>query len=663
VQILPFLPVPQLPAPGPAARRTATAVSLTLSAGLLTSGCALLSPDGGRGTAEQVAAALSAGSVEGLAFAGVGGASAQEQYEQVTARLGEAAPAVEVTAVEDTGEEGRRAATLSWSWDLPGTDRNWAYDSTLPLARSDDGQWVPEWSASVVQPDLEEGEALSARTVAADRGDILGPDGEALVTERPIRRVGIDRSQLDGADPAAAARRLAAAVDIDAGAYAEAVEQAGPEAFVEALPLRLEDFRELDAQQVRSIPGLLVVEDELPLAPSRGFAADLLGAVSEATAEDLRAAGGDLAVGATVGRGGVQERFDDRLRGTPGVVVEEVVPGDGARPSAGEPLFEVPAQAGEPVAVSLDRGLQATAEELLAGIESPSAIVAIRPSTGEVVASANGPGSEGYSTALLGQYAPGSTFKVVTALGMLREGDTPATVVQCPPSTTAEGVRIDNVESYPAEFTGPITLTEAIAHSCNTTFVDQHDRIGRAELAGAAAALGIGVGTDLGVPVFPGSLPEEEDPAQHAAALFGQGRTLVSPLAMANLTASVAAGQLVTPRLVTTEGLLDGDATAGPGPEDPLTAEEAEQLRTMMRAVVSSGHLDVLQELEPDTAIGKTGTAEFGDEDPPRTHSWVVAEHEDLAVAVFVEDGDLGSITGGPIARDFLVAASAARTG
>src|SRR5690606_29201024 len=106
-----------------------------------------------------------------------------------------------------------------------------------------------------------------------------------------------------------------------------------------------------------------------------------------------------------------------------------------------------------------------------------SAIVAVRPSTGELVASANGPGSEGYSTALLGQYAPGSTFKVVTALAMLRKGDTPGTIVRCPPSTTAAGVRIDNVESYPAEFTGPITLTESLAHSCNTSFVDQHERI------------------------------------------------------------------------------------------------------------------------------------------------------------------------------------------
>ncbi|MEX5255619.1 penicillin-binding transpeptidase domain-containing protein [Kocuria arenosa] len=657
-------PAPQPAASRPLRRWPRTAVPIALSAALLATGCSVLAPDDGRETAERVAAALSAGSVEELGFGDVEGPSAQEQYERITARLGEAAPAVEVSAVEDTGEEGRHEATLSWSWDLPGVDQDWAYDSSLPLVRSGSGEWVPEWSAGVVQPGLEEGEALRARTVAADRGDILGADGEVLVTERPVRRVGIDRSQFDGADPGAAARRLAAAVDIDADAYAESVEQAGPEAFVEAVPLRLEDFRELDAQEMEAVPGLLVVEDELPLAPSRGFAADLLGGVAEATAEDLQASGGELAAGALVGRGGVQERFDERLRGAPGVVVEEVVPGDdGVRPSAGEPLFEVPAEAGEPVTVSLDRGLQATAEELLAGIESPSAVVAIRPSTGELVASANGPGSEGYSTALLGRYAPGSTFKVVTALGMLREGDTPGTVVQCPPSTTAAGVRIDNVESYPAEFTGSITLTEALAHSCNTTFVDQHDRIDQAELAGAAAALGLGVPAELPVPAFWGEVPQEEPPAQHAAAMFGQGRTLVSPLSMARLTASVAAGELVTPRLVSTEGLPEDGATAGPGPEEPLTAEEAEQLRTMMRAVVSSGHLGVLQELEPDTAIGKTGTAEFGDEDPPRTHSWVIAEHEDLAVAVFVEDGDLGSVTGGPLMRDFLAAASASRAG
>ena len=639
---------------------------MPLSAGLTVvlaaTGCAGLGADDGRETAEAAAAALAAGQVEELRFGNVTGTAAQEELDRVTAHVGGLTPAVEVTDVAETEAEDRREASLSWTWDLPGVDRDWEYSSTLPLVRGEDGEWAPEWAPGVVEPSLEQGEGLRVLPLAADRGDILGAGGEVLVTERPIRRVGIDKAELGDADPAAAARRLAEALDIDPGAYATAVEQGGPEAFVEAVPLREEDFRALDAAQMEAVPGLLVVEDELPLAPSRGFAPDILGSVSEATAEDLEKSGGAIEAGSVVGRGGLQAAFDDRLRGEPGVVVQKVgLQGDGSvRPSSATPLQEVEPQDGEPVEVTLDRELQAAAQELLADVESPSAIVAVRPSTGELVTAANGPGSEGYSTALLGQYAPGSTFKVVTSLGMLRKGDTPETVVQCPPSLTVEGVQFNNVESYPAEFVGPITLTDALAHSCNTSFLGQHDRISQPELVGAAAALGVGAELDLGVPVFTGSLPEEEEPVQHAAAMFGQGRTLVSPLTMANLTASVAAGELVTPRLVATEGLLDDGATAQPAAEDPLTAQEAEQLRTMMRAVVASGHLGILQELRPDTAIGKTGTAEFGDEDPPRTHSWVIAEHEDLAVAVFVEDGDLGSITGGPIMRDFLQEATAA---
>lgn len=73
-----------------------------------------------------------------------------------------------------------------------------------------------------------------------------------------------------------------------------------------------------------------------------------------------------------------------------------------------------------------------------------------------------------------------------------------------------------------------------------------------------------------------------------------------------------------------------------------------------MREVVTSGHLKELGSLTPDTAIGKTGTAEYGKEDPPRTHSWIIAGHGDLAAAVFVEDGNLGSITGTPIMLDVL---------
>jgi cell division protein FtsI/penicillin-binding protein 2 len=91
--------------------------------------------------------------------------------------------------------------------------------------------------------------------------------------------------------------------------------------------------------------------------------------------------------------------------------------------------------------------------------------------------------------------------------------------------------------------------------------------------------------------------------------------------------------------------------------DKPITAAEAASLADMMRAVVTSGHAGFLATV-PGAPVGaKTGTAEFGKENPPKTHAWIVAVHGDLAVAVFVEDGGLGATTSGPLLKSFLTAA------
>jgi cell division protein FtsI/penicillin-binding protein 2 len=77
----------------------------------------------------------------------------------------------------------------------------------------------------------------------------------------------------------------------------------------------------------------------------------------------------------------------------------------------------------------------------------------------------------------------------------------------------------------------------------------------------------------------------------------------------------------------------------------------------MMRAVVTSGHAGFLADVPGEPVGAKTGTAEFGTENPPKTHAWVIATHGDLAVAVFVEDGGLGATTSGPLLKKFLTAA------
>ncbi|NED57182.1 hypothetical protein G3I24_40670, partial [Micromonospora aurantiaca] len=88
--------------------------------------------------------------------------------------------------------------------------------------------------------------------------------------------------------------------------------------------------------------------------------------------------------------------------------------------------------------------VQAAAGNALASVKKPASMVALRPSTGEILAVANKPG--GYNRALMGQYPPGSTFKVVTAAALVADGVSPATKVGCPATTTVNGRSFHNYQ-------------------------------------------------------------------------------------------------------------------------------------------------------------------------------------------------------------------------
>jgi cell division protein FtsI/penicillin-binding protein 2 len=304
--------------------------------------------------------------------------------------------------------------------------------------------------------------------------------------------------------------------------------------------------------------------------------------------------------------------------------------------------------------------------------------VALKPSTGAVLAAASGPGSNGYNTAMLGQYAPGSTFKIVDSLALLRDGATPDSKVQCTPTLTVDGRTFKNSEGYPESSLGSVTLRDAFAHSCNTAFINARDTVSQDQLESAAMALGVAVeAPKLGADAFLGSVPGSAEGTEHAASMIGQGKVLFSPLSAAIMAASVGNGAPVSPQLVLNPEAPNSSATAtptesgsappssaspssasaSPASTKPITKEEAAALSDMMRAVVTSGHAGFLAQV-PGAPVGaKTGTAEFGNDDPPKTHAWIVAVHGDLAVAVFVEDGGLGATTSGPLLKSFLTAA------
>ncbi|WP_104181895.1 penicillin-binding transpeptidase domain-containing protein [Arthrobacter sp. B0490] len=634
-----------------------------------------------RPTADDAARTLAEGlarlDVGESAFASAEASAVTGELATITGGFTPGAPQVTVAGVEETGEDSA-TATLDYVWDLDATDSDWTYSTTVDLTRVED-VWQAAWDPSVFVPDLLPREKLTLTRVPGDRGDITGARGEVVVTQRPVLRVGIDKTLVPADQQAASARALAALLELDAADYGQQVAEAGAEAFVVALVLRDDATRTVTNAQIDAIPGALRQADTLELAPTRTFARELLGSVGEATEELVEQSDGAIAAGDITGLGGLQLQHNARLAGTPGVEVHAAPVDTPATPT--QRLFARPAVDGDDLATTLDPRLQGLGEDVLAEEPSASSIVAIRPSTGEILAAANGPGSDGLQTALLGQYPPGSTFKVATSLALLRQGFTPETPTECTEEVTVDGRTFNNASTYPDQFLGTIPLLETFAQSCNTGFISARDRIGQTELAGAATDLGIGVEASIGTPAFFGSVPTEAEGTAHAAAMIGQGEVLVSPLSLATMAASVGAGARVTPTLLApgestapdpgSEGAAatpapTGDATpstpAGPSEgatPSALTAAEATTLKTLMAAVVDQGGAQLLEDVPGEPVLAKTGTAEFGSETPPRTHAWVVALQGDLAVAVFVEEGDLGSTSGGPLMQAFLAGAAA----
>ncbi|MCC9144684.1 MULTISPECIES: penicillin-binding transpeptidase domain-containing protein [unclassified Arthrobacter] len=626
----------------------------------------LVSCSGDKPSPDDAAAALAQGLSEMDLSASVfteGDASeVNAELEQLVVDMGPGRPEVTVAGIDENEDDDEAAsARLAYDWDVNNdSSPDWSYETTAQLRRGDDDKWLVQWEPSVLFSSLVDGDRLVRTTTPGGRADIVDRNGNPLMGLQPVLRIGINKPDLPEEQQASSAAALANLVGLDPAAYTAAVQGAGPEAFVEALVQRAEADGPATEDGVAAIPGALALPAQRILAPTRSFARALLGTVGEATAELIEDSEGRLSAGDQTGLSGLQKQYDAQLQGSPGIqiTVENAA-------GTNDTVHQQDPQLGTALHTTLDPRLQALAEGILEQEPSASAIVAIQPSTGEILTAANGPGSEGQQTALLGQYPPGSTFKTATALAMLRSGSTPASTVDCPADLTVDGRKFSNVPGYPAAATGAVPLRTAFANSCNTAFLNARDTVSQQSLSAAAADLGIGVEASIGTDAFFGSVPAEAEGTQHAASLIGQGQVLVSPLSMAVAGASIGKGERVSPTLIRqstgTPVPAEGSASATASPTATestapgnLSGEEAASLREMMRAVVAEGGVQMLLGVPGEPVLAKSGTAEFGSQDPPETHAWVLAIQGDLAVAVFVEQGERGSTSGGPLMKAFL---------
>lgn len=409
----------------------------------------------------------------------------------------------------------------------------------------------------------------------------------------------------------------------------------------------LEEGQRLRAARAWSDRASVLAADGSDLSGSEsGSARQLAGPVGAASEEDAKRLGAPYRKGDLIGADGLQRQYERRLAGTPALTVQIVY----AENNAVKTLKRFGGTDGEALRTTIDPKVQAAAGNALASVKKPASMVALRPSTGEILAVANKPG--GYNRALMGQYPPGSTFKVVTAAALVADGVSPATKVGCPATTTVNGRSFHN---YQHEDFGTIPFREAFAHSCNTTFARLAvDKLGEERLAQVAAQFGFNAPIIAGLPAVRAAFPANKDDTAFASASFGQGKVLTSPLNMASVAAAAADGTWRSPRLVEAAVAAQAADAKGRKPEAPKKLEPAVEkaLHSLMPAVVSEGTASGVG--FPAGTAGKTGTAEFGSGENPPTHAWFIGYRKDVAFAVIVEGGGTGAEAAAPIAAKFL---------
>ncbi|MGW3460211.1 penicillin-binding transpeptidase domain-containing protein [Streptomyces olivaceoviridis] len=342
---------------------------------------------------------------------------------------------------------------------------------------------------------------------------------------------------------------------------------------------------------------------------------------------------------------GLREKYGKKAGGTAGVELR-VVRGKAAKDAKLSDKTLVELSKGTPgtVRTTLSPALQAAAEQQVAGRPRAS-VVALRPSTGEILAVANS--GHGFNTAFQGALAPGSTMKVITSSLLIDKGLASADKPHpCPKTVTYGGWKFHNDDDF--EIKGG-TFKASFARSCNTAFISQAKKLKNDDLTKQAQQVfGLSMNNwAIGVPTFDGSVPVQSA-AQMAASLIGQGGVRMNPLNMASVAATVKSGTFHQPYLVSPSVDHRTLATAS----RTLSSKTLSQLRELMRYTAAYGTAaEAMSGLGPDYGA-KTGSAEVDGQKKP--NGWFTAYRGDLAAAGVVQAGGHGGDTAGPIVAKLL---------
>ena len=358
-------------------------------------------------------------------------------------------------------------------------------------------------------------------------------------------------------------------------------------------------------------------------------------------------------------------------------------------------LFSGNPLSGASIELTLDPKVQQVAYDALGN--KTGAVVAIEPSTGNILAMVSTPGfsanrlsvhngtkaQDNYNQ-LLGAagdplinkaiggslYTPGSVFKIVVAAAALQSGEyTVDSELPNPRSYTLPGTstKIYNAGNSNCGGAKTVTLLNAMRLSCNIPFAELGVALGQEKIRNMSKAFGFGQSMRIPMVATASTYPENMDDAQTALSSFGQFDVRVTPLQMALITAAIAnGGKQMNPNLIENVQSSNLALLSQTVPSEfgtPISKATADGLKKMMIAAVASG-VSTNGAVPGTVVAGKTGTAQNGTKAPYTLWfaGFAPAENPQVAVVVMVADGGgmgqggSGNILAAPIARKVIQA-------
>jgi penicillin-binding protein 2 len=556
---------------------------------------------------------------------------------------------------------------------------------------------------------LAEENRINIRLIPPERGLIQDRNGKIIAGNEQNYRVVITREA--AGDVELVLRRLASIIPMTAEEMTEAIEEVNAlSAFVPvtvAERLSWDDFSKV-AVNAPALPGVVPEVGQsrrYPLDFDFAHVVGYVGPVSDKDLEGVDTPDPLLRIPKfQIGKIGVEKWMEDTLRGQAGTKRIEVN-------SAGRVMRELERQEGDPgtdIRLTIDADIQNFAQARL-GTES-AAVVVMDITNGDLVCIASSPsfdpnlfvrGISHGEYALLtendhrplanktvsGAYPPGSTFKMVTALAALEAGVVNAdTKVSCP-GYIEFGER--RFHCWKRAGHGTVRLERSLSESCDVYYYEIAQKVGIDKIAEMGRKLGLGQKFEIPMSaVTEGNMPDKAWKLERHKqdwrigdtinASIGQGYVLTSPLQLAVMTARIASGRAVQPRLV--RMVNDQELPIAEAPPLEVSPEYLAAIRSGMHEVVNGEHGTAKSSriVEPTLVMaGKTGTSQvrnitaaeraagvISNEDLPwnrRDHALFVGyapfDAPRYAIAVVVEHGGGGSTAAAPIARDIILRA------